>query len=202
MQLAFPTALRRSLNWSLRSLLLLMLLLSLPLGWQANRVRNQRAARAEVERLGGYVLPGPNGDPFEPEPLWLREHFGNDLFDDIVTVSLYGTAATDADVASIVSKLPKLQELNLSRTQISDQSLAAVAKLTKLVELELSECNITDAGLPQLAPLTKLAKLGLWHTHVTPAAVSRLQQLLKSTKICVNGERMKADIWGDEEPCR
>ncbi|HEX3659085.1 MAG TPA: hypothetical protein VHV55_25075 [Pirellulales bacterium] len=115
------------------------------------------------------------------------------MFDDIVTVSLYGTAATDADVASIVSKLPKLQELNLSRTQISDQSLAAVAKLTKLAELELSECNITDAGLPQLEPLTKLAKLNLAHSRVTPAGVSRLHDSMKWTTVCVSRDMLTAD---------
>ncbi|HEY5316157.1 MAG TPA: hypothetical protein VIK18_26755 [Pirellulales bacterium] len=176
-------------------------MLSVPLGWQANRVRNQRSARAEVERLGGYVsYSPPYDDPFAPEPGWLKQQLGDDLFADIVTVSIYGSAATDAEVVSIVSKLPNLKELDLRKTQISDQSLAAVAKMTELVELELSECNISDAGLAQLEPLTKLAKLSLWRTHVTSAGVSRLQHSLKSTRIYLNGERLRADVWGPAEP--
>ena len=50
---ATPNTRRRWLQFSLRFLLLLIAVVAIPLAWKVNRVRNQRAVLAEIQRLGG-----------------------------------------------------------------------------------------------------------------------------------------------------
>src|SRR5882672_1794789 len=84
-----------------------------------------------------------------------------------VDFHLRGAAVTDEQLAPLAALAPKLVQLNLAHTAITDAGLEHVAKLTALEQLNLSETALGDAGLAHLAPLAKLEVLNLYATHVT-----------------------------------
>jgi hypothetical protein len=69
-----------------------------------------------------------------------------------------------------------MQELDLSDTDASDQTLAELPDaMPGLFRLDLSGTNVTDAGLESLLRLQKLTTLGLSRTKVTPEGIARLK---------------------------
>src|SRR5277367_4493391 len=89
MSQSFPKPPRRPwLRFSLRFLLLMIVVIAIPLAWQVNRVQEQRRLVAEVRRLGGRVFwdhewsPGPGQPSYRvpPGPKWLRYILGEDFF--------------------------------------------------------------------------------------------------------------------------
>jgi len=74
-------------------------------------------------------------------------------------------------------------EVNLMRTQITDEGLVHLKALTGLQSLSLSGNKITDAGLVHLKGLTKLQVLGLRGTQVTDQGVADLKKALPNCGI-------------------
>jgi Leucine-rich repeat (LRR) protein len=68
----------------------------------------------------------------------------------------------------------KLEELDLSRTNVGDAGLKVLGGQTELRRLALSGTRITDAGLPQLAPLVQLQSLRVNNTDITGATLPAL----------------------------
>jgi hypothetical protein len=153
-----PRARRRWFQFSLRTLFLLVLLLSLPLSWFAarmERIRKHKQAIHAVHGLGGRVMLS---ELVIPPRIWQllgaeQEYFAVGLY-----VGLNGTAVTDADL----------------------EHLEAVGNLQGL---SLSDTEITDEGLKHLVGLTNLRHLDLLGTKVTPEGVERLQEALPECKI-------------------
>ena len=87
---------RRFVRFSLRTLLLFMLVVCVALGWKVERTRKQRDTVAWVHQMGGSVVYDyevddngrrvPNAEP--PGRKWLRNLLGIDYFDDVVEVDL------------------------------------------------------------------------------------------------------------------
>jgi hypothetical protein len=70
----------------------------------------------------------------------------------------------------------QLQDLDLSETDASDQTLAELPDaMRSLFRLDLSGTNVTDAGLEHLLRFEELTTLGLSRTKVTPEGVARLK---------------------------
>ena len=63
--------------------------------------------------------------------------------------------------------LPKLRQLNLSATEITDKGLVNLKGLTNLEYLNLYGTAVTDAGLANLEGMKKLQHLYLWQTKAT-----------------------------------
>ena len=74
--------------------------------------------------------------------------------------------------------LEKVEELNLSGTQISDAGLKELAELKNLNVLYLHANPITDEGLKELAKLERLILLQLNYTKVTKAGIMELKKSL------------------------
>ncbi len=142
---------RHRLQFTLRSLLILTLLVSLPLGWMAFR-------RAQVQRrwkryyalktLGGEIdLHFANrgerveGDGADDSPPW-----------HIIAVRLPKSRITNAELA-LVESLSTLKELDLSGTKISDEGLTRLGRLDRLEQLDLRDTRTTKAGVSQLKKL-------------------------------------------------
>jgi hypothetical protein len=179
----------RWFQYSLRSLLLLMLLVSLGMSWFAvrmQRARQQKAAVEEIRNLGGDVqydyevqqsgTPLPNAGPHGP--VWLRDLLGEDFFASVVDVSLPCSSVTDAGMENLRG-FTNLQTLTLGRKNVTGAGWEHLKGLTQLRTLDLPYGEVTDAGLEHLKGLTQLQELDLGATPVTDAGLVHLKGLTK-----------------------
>jgi hypothetical protein len=88
------------------------------------------------------------------------------------TLYLVDTQVTGTGFRSL--RLPKLEELYLPDSPISDEGLKPIAAQPKLAHLELTYSAVTDAGMVHLASAPNLSVLVLSHTAATEAALTAL----------------------------
>jgi len=185
-------------RFSLRILLVFVLLLCLPLSWlrvKLNEAREQREAVTRIEQRNGRVFAhcSVNADgssvsmigkrtPPATGTYWLRKWLGDDFFDSVAGV-LFSRADIGDDDLPCLSRLTDLQVLMLHDTQISDVGLVHVQGLTNLEVLLLRNTRVTDAGLVHLAGLNKLKRLELHGTQVTDKGLDELRQTLPNCNI-------------------
>lgn len=174
---------RRWFQFRLRTLLIAILVLSLPLSWFA--VRMQREAVEEIEKMGGRVLYDWGSEAVEtgidalpPKPSRGRALLGSDYFDKVEVVDLNGTSVTDAELTHLAS-VPHLTHLFLQGTDVTDVGVQHVEGLTNLISLDLRNAQVTDAGLKRINGLTNLRHLDLGRTHVTDHGLRHLERLNK-----------------------
>ena len=131
--------LKPKLRWyqySLRSLLLLMLVVSIVMSgisWLTTtmrRARRQREAAVAVEWLGGTVVYDfqldESGKEIQgaepPDPIGLRRYLGDDFFVNVVRVNLNSTKVTDAELEQLKG-LTQLKVLELGGTKVTDEGV-------------------------------------------------------------------------------
>ena len=169
---------RRYLQFSLRTLLVFVLLVSIGMSWlgvKMARARRQKEAVEVVLEVGGEVRYDYELYPKErPVPAWLRELFGDDFFFDVVWV-ICGPDLGD-DEAIYLKRLTNLEML-LVGAQITDAGLENIGGLIDLRHLFLYDMEATDAGLEHLKGLTNLETLVLRNTPITDAALEHLKGL-------------------------
>jgi hypothetical protein len=107
---------KRFLRFSVRGLIVFVIVLGAGLGWIVHQAHIQRDAVAAIVRAGGVVeydwqrsngksIPG--GDPSAPR--WLVHLIGRDYFGHVTAVWLSHTMKTDATLAA-VGRLTRLEE--------------------------------------------------------------------------------------------
>ncbi len=176
-------SLRRYLHLSLRSLLVVILVAGIWLGWLVRSARIQREAVAAIERTGGKVMYDwqwtdgryhQNGRPWAPK--WLIDRVGIDDFHHVSWV-VFSRWASDAEMAQL-GNLTRVDTLILDPSNVSDRALAHLDRLTSLRWLTISSsaCS-TDTRIMPLKPLTRLRGLNLDHTDVTDAGLAHLKRL-------------------------
>ena len=184
-----PETPARKLRWyqySLRSLLILMLVASFGMSWIAvrmKRARQQKEAVKEIEKAGGWVIYDyevdefftPLSSPVPPGPIWLRNHLGEHFFASVVEVHFASSPTRDCLVH--LKGLTQLRWLDLQGTRVTDASLEHLKELKQLQVLGLDGANVTDAGLRHLKGLTRLEMLSLNDTQVTDACLEYLKGL-------------------------
>jgi len=184
----------------LRTLLITVVLLSLPLGWLALKMREterQRRAVEAIRKAGGEVHYDWQLDEYgnvirkqeHPAPAWLRELLGEDFLADVVSLSFGRSEELDDVVLEHVKGLTNLKRLWLAETQVTDAGLEHLRGWTQLKRLELDDTQVSDAGLEHLKGLTELGTLILDGTHVTDKGVEELWKALPN-----------CDIYWDEDP--
>lgn len=172
----------RYVRFSLRGLMVLVLAAGAGLGWYVRSARIQRQAVAAIEQAGGSVAYEwdlqngkriPNGKPFWPK--WLVNLVGVDYFGNVVAVDLIDFGTDELLVE--VSKLTRLEDLQLNGSEVTDAGLAFLSGLTKLKHLTLRKSKVTDAGLIHLKALTNLEQLHLGETDCGDAGLKHLRGL-------------------------
>jgi Leucine-rich repeat (LRR) protein len=83
----------------------------------------------------------------------------------------------DRGLKENLGQMTWLQQLNLVRTNMTDEDLSRLTRLKKLYSLTLTETPITDAGLKHLGALTSLQELNISGTQVTDAGLLHLTNL-------------------------
>jgi hypothetical protein len=182
---------RRRLAVSLRSLMILILIVGVWLAWQTNRARTIRRAIDTIEKSGGLVV---FQSPFNASgqwkswlhpPRWLYRKLGQEYLSDVEQVlftSRKGEACAPEAMRALAS-LPRLQKLRLLNIPVSNGDMQAIGRLSDLEEIEIMEPfklitpmpsfnggkepsandppELTIVGLRHLAGLRKLRKIEL-----------------------------------------
>ena len=199
---------RRWLSFSLRALLLAMLLIGGGLGWVLHIVRQQGIAVAALEKMGCQV------DYAFEEQLTalgqLREILTDDDPRSVFAVTGSGSRVTDEGMARLRG-LTQLKYLSLIDAHVTDAGLTHIRNLTQLTRLELARSRdilvysggwvyplnervdhmqVTDAGLVHLQSLHKLEFLDLGSTLLTDAGLAHLQGLHRLNCLHLDGTRV------------
>jgi hypothetical protein len=166
-------------QFGLRTLLVFILVAGVGFGWLGVRVQQSRKHQAAVAKLqeSGATITFDNDG-------WAK------------TVEFPSSELTEQasvrDAALVPLKdLPKLQELTLGQTRITDVGLQHLARLKNLKVLDLSTGfdqdlvfpDVTDAGLESLKKLANLRTLVLKGTRVTDEGVKEFQRALPNCKV-------------------
>ena len=167
---------RKWLQFSLRTLLGVMLAASLLMGWVAHK-RNEAAEQRRAYQL---ILDKHGASNFGPESArspWLQWILGEDVAGTGGCIEFYSPDLCDADLATLTS-LRQIRRLSLDRTHVTDRGLVHLQKLAHLRHLSLDETKVTDHGLESLQACQALEFLSISRTQTTPAGVERLRAAL------------------------
>ena len=214
---------RLSGRLSVRTLMLLVLLVGGGVGWKANRARTQRLAFDAVKTAGGaitydYRYPLDRTKPREPPgPRWLRKMLGNEHFQEVAEVvftkpvtpetlrvvesfdHLQGFSIEDSSTLGDGLKhfqgLGRIREARLAGSGITDERLAELAMLPDLETIVLQKTAVTDAGLRHLAGLSKLENLAIRPAPgVTDEGLSHLGRLPNLRSLELTGAPGVTDV--------
>ena len=146
---------RSWVRYSLRSLLLAVLAISIGFAWLGHRIsvaRQQRAVVAAIHEAGGAVIYDweycdSASDVIErlgrepPVPKWVTECLGNDLFYEVAEVSFPGgwqytcPKCTD-DTLAHLHRLNNLKLVSLQLTQVTDEGVDKLQKASPRCEID------------------------------------------------------------------
>ncbi len=153
-------------QFTLRTLLLLMLVASSAFSWLG--IRYQRS-KQQSEILAEF-------QEFKPDV-----HYRGGY---VTFLSFIKSPSKPGDEDLVhLKKLTRLEWLTLWQAPITDAGLEHLKELRHLKSLTLYGARITDAGLVHLEGLTGLENLDLTGTQVTDEGVQRLQRALPDTEI-------------------
>jgi hypothetical protein len=168
----------------------IVLLLCSAVPWAAGRIesaRQQHDAVMLVNRLGGravYEFQHPILDR-RSDSEWSVETcidtvanapLLRDLVFDVIRVDLKKSPVSDRHLV-VLSRLRRLENLDLSFTSITNAGLANIEVLAELRVLSLSHTNVDDAGMLHLSALTRLEELILDNTAVSDHGLVHLENL-------------------------
>ncbi|MGO9111573.1 MAG: leucine-rich repeat domain-containing protein [Thermoguttaceae bacterium] len=187
---AVATVFRRRFQFSVRSLLVLVVVVAMPCSWIAVEIRatkKEREAIEAVRKAENWVFYDFEMDasekkmanPEPPQPAWLRRLLGDEFFCDVVEVH----ATTNAAIKNVES-FPELRTLFTyspasgdNPAEVTDVALDRIGACSHLETLHLRHTSITDEGLRHLAGLTNLKHLDVQDTKITDAGLENLQAL-------------------------
>jgi hypothetical protein len=179
-------------QFSIRSLLVLTVVVAVACSWLTWEMKEARRQREAIAKLRAGVLydyqcdPSYPYQPFSsatpPEPGWLRGAFGEDFFSDAVALNLGFSQVTDTDLEHL-KELNEVQALYLNSTYISDAGLENLKWLPDLQSLGLANTRITDAGLQHVRRLAKLRGVNITLTDATNEGAEKLKQTLPNCKV-------------------
>lgn len=202
---------RRRLQFGMRTLLLLVLLVGTSLGLigvHLQHTEKQRRAALALERIGaGVSYPG------EERP-GLLTFIGRQYFQEPTAVGCQ-VPLREAELVNIES-LAGLQFLSLSNSQLSDDDLAHFASLNELNSLALVRSRVTgqglrhltgtdlrsldlcwspidDEGLRPMERFNMLSVLNLNHTRITDAGLARISSLAGLWALYLDGTPITGD---------
>jgi Leucine-rich repeat (LRR) protein len=189
---------RRWLRISMRTLLLIVLVLCAWLAYVSNRARKQEELVRRLVHEGRGVVGyhhqiDANGkgirDAPLPGPAWLRKLIGDHAFLRLWFVGLYTSNEEDL---RLLSQFPSIEQLSLD--QVRDEDLRFVAPLRNLKKIELSSMFVTNDGIKHFSGLRKLEELVLGHARIGDnglkplAGLSNLRELsLIDTQVTAEG---------------
>jgi hypothetical protein len=176
---------RRWFQYSLRSLIVLMLLASIGMTWLVaiKKLADRQGASVKAfQKDGGTVFYDyevdssgaaiPSAQP--PGPSWLRKLLGDDFFRTVIGVGV----KTPRDM-ELVGDFGELRLVSAYHVPLRDTDLKSLRELHQLKTLVLDNTNVSDAVLENIKGLSLLEQLALGATGVTDARLEKLSGLTR-----------------------
>ena len=185
---------RRQFQFSIRSLLVLVIAVALPFSWlgvEMKKAREQKEAVAAISKAGGDVCyniycGSSSQICVPPRSGWLD----NVLGDDFQAVSFYNNVKVTDDALEHFAGLKHVEMLNLTGTKITDVGLEHLKGMKQLEFLELTGTQVTNAGLEHLKGLDQLKWLELGDTKITDAGLEYLTALHQLRQLRLDGTQV------------
>ena len=163
------------------------------IGVQAEQARQQESTVAVIRELGGRVAYDYSAKLAQGTPTsgvadsvmrGMRTFLGDDFFDTVIEVDLFRTQISD-DFLIQLQALNDLEVLHLGSNAITNAGLVHIGSLDRLRILTLQVTHVTDAGLRELEKLEKLEYLILpsHPDQFSRAGLDRLAGALPNCKI-------------------
>lgn len=175
---------RLSVRLSVRTLMILVLVLGGWFGWIVHRARVQRDAVAAIRKARGSVIyyeDFADGRTVKtPWPNWLVDTVGRDCLSNVFAVYLYGGPGFKVDdtLMADVGRLKRLEHLRLDDCNaVTDVGLAHISRLVTLKTLAGASPLFTDAGLAHLKGLVNLQELFIGSPKITSAGLDALHDM-------------------------
>jgi hypothetical protein len=173
-----PKRKRRWFQFSLRTLLIFMMVCAVGAAWIERKLERARQQQEVVDRImksgGRLSYDYETSDATPPGPKWLRQLVGQCFFSEVVAVDFSRCANITDDDLRQLKLFDRLARLRLRETNITDAGLVHLSELTQLKDLCLAQTSISDAGLKNLKELSGLQELDLWDTNVSDAGLADL----------------------------
>jgi hypothetical protein len=202
---------RRFLRFSVRGLIVLVLVIGAGLGWIVRQAHVQRDAVAAIKKAAGRAYYDIN--PSNEVRYWnklsvsrrlIGEYIGIDFvfhvkFVDVHVIPENNDAARQQAIGRL-GDLTQLEQVNLSGKSVTDGDLARVAGMKHLKVLMLQNSGISDAGVTHLRALTSLQELYITNTDIGDDGLNHLRRLTNLKHLTYYGtgltdlgmERLKA----------
>jgi len=189
-------------QFSIRSLLVLVVAVALPFSWLAvemKQARDNKKALNEIQSVGGsfsYQLVWPE---------WVRRFVGDDdYFFEILRVTLGSGRPGGASLPRMnddqfralmpaLRQFPRLIHLDVAGAEITDRSIDDITTLTNLEILDLGARSITDEALSRFHSLPHLKYLRLDNTGVTDAGLPSLGGLTQLQSLFLSYTKVTDD---------
>jgi hypothetical protein len=191
---------RSWVRFRLRTLLVVVTLACLGLGWFVNLGYYQRrilASLAELKPVVAYDYQYDERGIYRPNavstaPQWLRRSLGEDGVADVVGVWLgrehsANARFVDDAVLGRIAQFKKLRALGLNFTNVTDEGLKKIAGLTELEYLYLSGTAITNEGVAHLAGMKRLKEVHLSFTRIDDGALEVIRGLPELKTVWLDG---------------
>ena len=199
--LAASLLFRLRFQLSLRSLVVLVVAVGIPLGWLSVKMREaerQKRAVEAIEKAGGHVwydyqLDGAGmliAKQGTPAPAWAMKLVDVDFLSDVTGVAFYFPTEAGDEVLVHVKALTELKRLELCSTHVTDAGLENLKGLTGLRRLAIYRQQVTDVGLQKLKGLRELEWVGLSGTRVSDAGLENLVGWTKLKRLALCGTQV------------
>ncbi len=202
---------RRIFRYSIRALMLLVLVLAVPLGWVVNRAHRQRDMVERIRQTGGEAWYAGEAEILaagHPGLKWLADTLGVDFLDTIEGCTI-GRMGTEADLIAAVEALPAAKAIGIRGARVSARGIralgtmpalervwferctlgpeerAAVAALTRPRELVFDRVAL-DGALAFLEPLAALESLTITETPIRDASLASLARLTRLQELTLD----------------
>jgi hypothetical protein len=182
---------RRRWQFSLRTFLLFMLIVAVPLAWLGSHIQERREQEQILSELSAETYfvcwMKMDGGIYHVESREQRS-FSVSLFDHPVALDLNNGFNPPPNVITqkavrLVSGLRHLKRLSIRESPIEPAAIRLLASMDTLEELDLSHTDINDDGLTHLRGLRNLRFLELSGTQVSDEGVRALQEALPDLAI-------------------
>ena len=185
---------RLNFQFSMRSFLVSIAVVSIGIGWLEYNVRKQHYSIEQIQSFGGRVRfdyerisPNDPDDGYRPSdqvpwPLWLGESHGRYLFAKVEAIYLDDCDSGD-EALRHASNFPSLLVLSAGSSNVTDRGVKSIRSLKKLDALAIVHCRLTDKAIDDLACLKSLKTLALFGNDITIDGEATLRKALPDCKI-------------------